>query len=344
MWSNYMRLILDSSFLYIHTFCLSSVLHGTVYLPWLCEISIRDENKWFEHSSYQVVRQEAQKRLHCAPEGKREVKPRCFEQPRRRLNVSDTRGEQTIPPSCPPRPQPATMRPPILAPSLRRLQSTSSTINLPSLASRLTTTRLPLIYDYLTPQPSHLLSLSLASFLPPSCSPSTAYTHPAPSIPLPSTLEKIPMPIAHHLVYFPPQVPTSYLLPDGTDALHSPGPPFNRRMWAGGSVRFFQSPGLDGRRAVCVEGIRDVNVKGKQGEEKVFVGVERRVAGVEEGEEEEGIRRRVWAGREEEGGDAVVVERRNLVFMRDRTGVEQEKEKEKERAGRIVKGRNLHIT
>lgn len=74
---------------------------------------------------------------------------------------------------------------------------------------------------------------------------------------------------------------------------------------------------LDGTRAVCVEGIRDVTVKGKEGAEKVFVGVERRVARCEEGEEEEEIRERVWTADEEEQMDAEVIERRNIVFLRE---------------------------
>ena len=104
-------------------------------------------------------------------------------------------------------------------------------------------------------------------------------------------------------------------------------------------MRFFQKGGplLNGKRAVCLEGIRDVTVKGKESEEKIFVGVERRVAAVEEREDEENIRRRVWAAREEDAGDAVVVERRNLVFMRDRTPEEIQAGKEK--PVKIVKGK-----
>ncbi|OJD21746.1 centromere/microtubule-binding protein cbf5 [Blastomyces percursus] len=86
---------------------------------------------------------------------------------------------------------------------------------------------------------------------------------------------------------------------------------------------------VEGQRGVCMEGIRDVSVRGKEGEEKVFVGVERRVAVVGEGEDEEVIRRRVWTKDEGEWGDAVVVERRNLVFMRDRQRVVDGGEKDR---------------
>ena len=129
------------------------------------------------------------------------------------------------------------------------------------------------------------------------------------------------MPVGHHLVYFPPQVPLSQLLPDGTDTLHTPGDPFNRRLWAGGSVRFPGSPGplLDGSRAVCIETIRRVVVKGVEGEEKVVVRIERRVGTVAEGEDEATTRSRIFRDVEDEPGDAAVVENRELVFMREKT-------------------------
>src|SRR5436190_16331905 len=185
------------------------------------------------------------------------------------------------------------------------------------LQPELTTRLLPLQFDYLSPQPSHLLNLSLADFIP--------ALHPvasqnSPFSPLPSVLNPDHMPRGHHLVYFPRAVPSSQLLPDGTDILHSPGHPFNRRMWAGGSVHFRHglSPLLNGQRAVCVEGIRDVRIKGTEGDEKVFVRIERRMATVGEGEVEENIRGRVWS-REDDWADAAIIERRILVFMRNKT-------------------------
>ncbi|PGH11372.1 hypothetical protein AJ80_07163 [Polytolypa hystricis UAMH7299] len=195
---------------------------------------------------------------------------------------------------------------------LRHSSSSASSPLLERFQADLTTRRIPLFYDYLSPQPSHLLDLSVGEFLSKNNASSA----------LPSVREAKPMPIGHHLVYFPPQVRCSQLLPDGTDILHYPGPPFNRRMWAGGWVRFYGEgggPRLNGQRAVCLEGIRDVTIRGKNGEEKVFVGLERRVATVSEGEDEQSIRDRVWTEHEDQQGDAVVVEKRNLVFMRDKT-------------------------
>ncbi|EGC45072.1 conserved hypothetical protein [Histoplasma capsulatum var. duboisii H88] len=225
--------------------------------------------------------------------------------------------------------------PRIQSQSCRRVSSSALRTQLNQLPQR----RLPLFYDYLTPQQSHLLNLSLAGFVPATATVNNAKSPPTTaSTTLPSsTLDPPPMPAGHHLVYFPPQIPISQLLPDGTDRLHSPGSPFNRRMWAGGWVRLCKKNHnndcntarsgkhrpllLNGQRAVCIEGIRDVSVKGKEGDEKVFVGVERRMAVAGEGEDEETIRGRVWTKDEAEWGDAAVVERRNLVFMRDRAGI-----------------------
>ncbi|KAF2811193.1 uncharacterized protein BDZ99DRAFT_476017 [Mytilinidion resinicola] len=197
------------------------------------------------------------------------------------------------------------------------------------LRDEMTTRRLPLIYDFLTTDADHKLRRSLQSFL--------AYD--ASSIPAAdqfnaSVYAKALTPhlaAAHHLVYFNPAIPADELLPDGTDPLQSPGEPFVRRMWAGGSLRF--RPGgtavLDGRRWVCHEFVRDVQVKGMEGAEKVFVGIERRMAslnelGVEQQVEvdEDVVRAKLWHASEEEFGSASIIERRNIVFMRER-GLEE---------------------
>jgi len=90
-------------------------------------------------------------------------------------------------------------------------------------------------------------------------------------------------------------------------------------MWAGGSLRINpQRPlHLNGRRAACVEKIVDVTVKGKQGEEKIFVGIERRVGLV--GDEEQDVDVRTRFGGDDGGGEGEwsMLERRNLVFMRE---------------------------
>ena len=82
---------------------------------------------------------------------------------------------------------------------------------------------------------------------------------------------------------------------------------------------------LDGACAACIEGLRDVTITGKEGEEKIFVHIERRIGYVDPeshqrwrrldkidaAASEESVIERIW-----KGDDAVVVEKRNLVFLR----------------------------
>lgn len=178
--------------------------------------------------------------------------------------------------------------------------------------------RLPIVYDYAVPTSSHLLNLALANFLPGTASSSDDVQRI-----LPSTSNNPPrLKQAHHLIYFPPPISAQDLLPDGTDPLQSPGPPFVRRMWAGGSVRFNNARPiqLDGTRFACLEGIRDVSIKGKPGDEKIFVGIERRVGSCTEHESEDRTRSRLWEHDEEDFGENTgLIERRNIVFMRERS-------------------------
>ncbi|KAI9847825.1 MAG: hypothetical protein M1837_001718 [Sclerophora amabilis] len=206
----------------------------------------------------------------------------------------------------------------------RRLSS-----SLASLSADLPARQLPPLHDHLTPQPSYLLSTTLSSFLPSH----SALNQPPPHLP-PTTSLTTPsaaLPEGHHLIYFPPPLSLPSLLPDGTDPAHSPGDPHTRRMWAGGRVSFRPHGRLrlDGRRAICVEGIRDVRLKegpaAFPGSGKVFVGIERRIVGGIGNEDEAlrlgdaGWRARLWGERGEIGEqEAAVVERRELVFMRDR--------------------------
>jgi len=175
----------------------------------------------------------------------------------------------------------STFRKPLLSPSLPQSPAMSFTFthgppfrrdasDLSHLKEEMTTRKLPLLYDYLTMDQDYKLRRSLQSFL----------SYDASSIPLQDEFnrdayEKGSRPklaAAHHLVYFNPAIPADDLLADGTDPLQSPGDPFVRRMWAGGSLRFRPasksklSPVLDGKRWVCHEFIRDVQVKGKEGD------------------------------------------------------------------------------
>lgn len=217
---------------------------------------------------------------------------------------------------------------------LRGVQCRAYTSLINHLHHELTNRKLPLSFDYLHPQPSHLLNLTLCDLLP--HSPDSHVQTTLPSIQRPTSL-----PIGHHLIYFPPQVPLSQLLPDGTDVLHTPGSPFNRRLWAGGSLRFpTKAPLLDGSRAVCIESIRNVTVKGR--EEKVIVTIERRVGTVPEGEDENQTWNRIWAEDECQPGESSVIENRNLIFMRDKTAEQiQMDQAAVGKVTRVVKGVNF---
>lgn len=193
------------------------------------------------------------------------------------------------------------------------------------LIRKLKSRKIPFSYDYLHPQPSHLLNLTLIDLLPSSWRDECSLPAALPSIASPPSLAP-----GHHLVYFPPQVTLSQLLPDGTDTLHTPGPPFNRRLWSGGRVSLTAAghPLLDGGRAVCIETIRDVTTKGQEGNEKIYVVIERRFGSVQEGEEESTIENRIWSEDEAEFGQASIIEYRTLVFMRDKTQEQLEYEKQ----------------
>ncbi|KAL1896178.1 hypothetical protein Sste5346_004921 [Sporothrix stenoceras] len=214
-------------------------------------------------------------------------------------------------------------------------------------------------YDHLSPTHSHLLNIALYDVLP-----RGAQAGAVPDKDLASTLLNpfaLPvtkaaagsledhtrvLPAGHHLVYYPLQRPISLLEPDGTDPNQSPGIPFVRRMWAGGSLHFQQPQQLvlDGQRTVCVEGLDTKNMvmRGGPGREKIFVDVVRRygsgVANLD----------RTNASHEEvlEVEDAVwqapaLEERRTLVFMRAKDdvpeGTPKETTKPKPKEERVIK-------
>lgn len=144
-----------------------------------------------------------------------------------------------------------------------------------------------LIRDYLSPTNSHLLSLLLADVLPQSCYPyPLASANPNPlnsSGPSPhlagsKSLPPLPnlppwgrpLPLGHHLVYFPLQARPSELAWDGADNDHAPGAPYVKRMWAGGKMTFREGwedvMKVDGRPVVAFEEIGDARVVERGGE------------------------------------------------------------------------------
>lgn len=233
----------------------------------------------------------------------------------------------------------------VLAP--RVLHRHSSTETAPhadlkaSLQADLTSRPANEIYEYLNNTNSHLLNLALADFLPPSCYPPGFSTS---DLRLPRTkpsqlwdTSKMhpPLALGHHLVYFSPQVLNSDLLPDGTDSLHSPGLPFVRRLWAGGSLSFNRNVKFQlhtrNMAALCKEEISKVWTKGQKGEERVFLTVRRRIGGFGKAykpSQSEGEPHIDWGplgsnsdqwGLTSKMGKLAVVETKNLVFMREKS-------------------------
>jgi len=208
-----------------------------------------------------------------------------------------------------------------------------------SLREELTSRPVIQIPEYLSNTNSHLLNLTLADFLPPAC---YAPGFSKANLQTPRRTPKVGplnedslLPLGHHLVHFPPQVLNSDLLPDGTDKLHWPGAPFVRRLWTGGSLSFNRNSifqlHTNNMSAMCKEEITNVWTKGAEGNEKVFVTIQRRIGGY--GHFYEPPR---WSGKEKPDwgpldrskdqwgkrsmmGKLALVETRNLVFLRNKS-------------------------
>lgn len=198
-------------------------------------------------------------------------------------------------------------------PSFRPLRSLyrSSAIDFLELESELKSRRLPLLFSDLSQEPSYLLDQTLKSFLGPASNRSSAGEG--------VSSKPYQLPPGHHLVYFPNPTSLSQLLPDGTDTLHSPPPPFGQRLWAGGCV-VFKKPrdtkvGMH-RTSVLFENIGDVRVAGEAGAEKVFVGIERRILPGKFGSDD-GASTRLKINDGVDVSGTLLYERRDLCFLRD---------------------------
>lgn len=132
------------------------------------------------------------------------------------------------------------------------------------------------------------------------------------------------LPPGQHLLYCNTTVPTEQLLPDGTDSAFSPPVPWSNRLWAGGRIRFprpYQFGITESPRLVLVEYVRDARVTGPAGEEKIFVKIERRTGKLDAGRglnvaKEVALRLKRRA--EEDVGNSLVVETRDLCFLREK--------------------------
>jgi hypothetical protein len=160
---------------------------------------------------------------------------------------------------------------------------------------------LPVLVEPLTYVNSNKLANSLSTFLPEFSLPyiSTLRDH--------KTAQSVRLPPSWHLIHFNAALPADKLLPDGTDPAQSPGAPFVRRMWAGGELNFHQVaklPLLDGQEYECRESIGSVDIKGPPGNEKVFVGIDRRIHALDT-------------------EDEIMHERRNIVFLQEQSNSAQ---------------------
>ncbi|KAF2205786.1 hypothetical protein GQ43DRAFT_436671 [Delitschia confertaspora ATCC 74209] len=153
------------------------------------------------------------------------------------------------------------------------------------------------------------------------------------------------LPLGYHQIYCNPSPETHTLLPDGTDTSFSPGEPFTRRMWAGGSLKLNTAASnimrLDSQKCVCVESVRGVTEKGAGTDNpKLFVDMERkfitdnslttsaapltddewRKLGVEDPDwRVQQMHSAKWHAHE-----AALVERRTIVFLKSRPEAELE--------------------
>jgi len=154
------------------------------------------------------------------------------------------------------------------------------------------------------------------------------------------------VPFGHHLIWFNPAVRTTELLPDGTDASQSPGGPWVRRMWAGGSIQVRPDEYYDRNRGFRVEfpmsgteHIKHVRLHGEGDTAKIFVTIERRFARVDivgraynakHGKlgKNGGKKLKTYLEQQlrngDDWGDAIVKEERNLVFFKERPAAELE--------------------
>jgi hypothetical protein len=150
------------------------------------------------------------------------------------------------------------------------------------------------------------------------------------------------VPMGHSLLWFNTSMPVDQLLPDGTDPLQSPGAPWVRRMWAGGRMELQPDEYYHKQRGLvvdsdmlCAERIADVQLRGSGDAAKIFVTLERRFTRWDTLQTRMSLRsgpRRILSPQvlftqqllDEEWGDAVLKEKRNLVFLKEKTPAEVE--------------------
>lgn len=176
----------------------------------------------------------------------------------------------------------------------------------------------PIAYnDVFTKKKSEQLDITLRGILP-----SIATFAPGtPTLLARSHTRLIP---GRHLIYFSSQADTISLLPDGTDTNLTPGEPWSHRLWAGGRIQFPQRDGVLGHvvsKYLLGDFVRDVRITGLEGEEKIFVKTERRVtkwASLKKSRAYANWQKAMQRPSEDDTSEAIVVETRDLCFMRPR--------------------------
>lgn len=185
--------------------------------------------------------------------------------------------------------------------------------------------------ENITAQPEHRLSNTLVGYLPQDWCRPPVFTNPV-------------LPVGHHLIWLNPALPTGQLLPDGTDASHSPGGLWVRRMWAGGSLHLKPDIYFHAKHGFTIdtviagaERIKDVRLRGEGDAAKLFVTIERRFARLDtlyssyasahsDSERIDGANVQTHFKQQlrddEEWGDALFKEERTLVFLKERTTAE----------------------
>lgn len=85
-----------------------------------------------------------------------------------------------------------------------------------------------------------------------------------------------------------------------------------------------------------------MTVKGREGDEKVIVTIERRIGNVPEQETADETWARIWKENEENAGESSVIENRDLIFMRLKTSAQIEADKAQfGKPGRTVKREHI---
>ena len=131
------------------------------------------------------------------------------------------------------------------------------------------------------------------------------------------------LPYLHHFIYFSQYaVPENELSPDGTDFTFNPGPPFTRRMFAGGKLEWSEQGNIPLEARLCEKAeIESVETRRRgNGEDMLVVSVRKSMSlALEEDSEATGaFSSSSQISNDSEGTAPLMVERRQWVFLREK--------------------------